>query len=88
MENPAHICVQINRQHFTLPAARLSRHFRGSLLHCRSHEVLPQGLGLGWWSLYLPYSGSGLDHLTDPTVTNTPEGYGRDYDVFSITSEP
>ncbi|MFZ1727775.1 MAG: hypothetical protein WBO29_03485, partial [Albidovulum sp.] len=24
-------------QHFTLPAARLSRHFRGQLLHCRSH---------------------------------------------------
>ena len=25
-------------QHFTLPAARLSRHFRGSLLHCRSQR--------------------------------------------------
>jgi len=28
-------------QSFTLPAARLSRHFRGKLLHCRSQEVLP-----------------------------------------------
>jgi hypothetical protein len=25
-------------QHFTLPAARLSRHFHGSLLHCRSQR--------------------------------------------------
>ena len=30
-------------QHFTLPAARLSRHFRGSLLHCRSHCELGAG---------------------------------------------
>src|SRR6056297_3595057 len=30
-------------QSFTLPAARQSRHFRGSLLHCRSHSQLVDG---------------------------------------------